>query len=165
MLQHYEPRPDREDYFMSMALLVSFRSTCISRRVGCVLVNGEGHVLSTGYNGAPSGMAHCTTTGICQRKESPSGQGLENCVAIHAEQNALLQCRDVREIGACYVTSSPCSHCLKLLMNTACSDIFYAEPYPNEEAVRPSIDKWILSREGRYMVQLPSPKLSIDWEG
>lgn len=51
-------RPSADQYFMEMANLVSSRSTCLRRAVGAVIVK-DGHVLSTGYNGAPKGVAHC----------------------------------------------------------------------------------------------------------
>ncbi|HOT05791.1 MAG TPA: deaminase, partial [Atribacter sp.] len=50
-------RPDWDEYFMSIAELVSTRSTCLRRKVGAVLVLDR-RILATGYNGAPSGLAH-----------------------------------------------------------------------------------------------------------
>lgn len=70
----------------------------------------------------------------CPGAGSPSGTNLDGCRAIHAEQNALLQCRDVRAIHTCYVTASPCLTCVKLLLNTGCRRIVFAEPYPHPEA-------------------------------
>jgi dCMP deaminase len=122
-------RPSKEEYFMSMANLVASRATCVRRAVGCVLVNKDGHVLATGYNGVPRGMPHCIDGDHCPGSRESSGQGLDQCLAVHAEQNALLQCRDVREIDTAYVTTSPCIHCLKLLMNTSCRVIVYREAY------------------------------------
>lgn len=70
----------------------------------------------------------------CAGATLPSGQGLDNCQAIHAEQNALLQCRDVMTIHTCYVTTSPCLTCVKLLMNTSCKRIVFSEPYAHKDA-------------------------------
>lgn len=67
----------------------------------------------------------------CSGAEAPSGQNLDGCQAIHAEQNALLQCRDVYDIHTAYVTASPCVTCVKLLLNTGCQRIVYDEPYPH----------------------------------
>lgn len=64
----------------------------------------------------------------------PSGQGLEMCEALHAEQNALLQCRDVFTIDTAYVTASPCVTCTKLLMNTSCQRIVFLDEYPQPAA-------------------------------
>jgi dCMP deaminase len=55
-------------------------------------------------------------------------------MAIHAEQNALLQCHDVTKINALYVTISPCFQCLKLMLNTPCKRIVFLNTYPNPEA-------------------------------
>ena len=84
-------RPSWEHYFMEIAKLVSFRSTCLRRKVGAVLVKDK-HVIATGYNGAASGLAHCSVRG-CLRAELniPSGQRHEMCRGVHAEQNAIIQ--------------------------------------------------------------------------
>lgn len=128
-----DPRISPEEYFLGMAKLASARSTCARRHVGCVLVNHRRHILATGYNGVAAGMPHCIDT-PCLGAQFPSGQGLDKCEAIHAEQNALLQCKDVYEIDTCYVTVSPCIHCVKLLMNTSCQRIVFARAYPHIEA-------------------------------
>ncbi len=61
---------------------------------------------------------------------------LDGCHAIHAEQNALLQCRDVYSIHSCYTTVSPCMTCMKLLLNTGCERIIFTEEYVQPEAAR-----------------------------
>ena len=84
-------RPDWDRYFMSMAKLAATRTTCLRRRVGCVLVKGR-RVLATGYNGAPSGAPHCVDAGCVRRELNvPSGERTELCRAVHAEQNAVAQ--------------------------------------------------------------------------
>lgn len=115
---------------MELARVVSTRATCARRAVGCVLVNARGHVLATGYNGPPRGSAHCTES-PCAAAYMPSGEGLATCEAVHAEQNALLQCRDVEDIATCYSTTEPCAHCAKLLLNTGCKRVIYKESYPS----------------------------------
>lgn len=127
-------RPDQDTYFMQMASLVASRSTCISRQVGCVLINERNHVLATGYNGSPAGYEHCIDTGHCYRCEAKSGEDLDNCVVVHAEVNALLQCRNVYEIAKCYCTTIPCFGCMKLLRSTSCQVIVYEHDYPDPRA-------------------------------
>lgn len=136
-------RPTKDEIFMRMAQLVAERGTCARRKVGCVLVNSLGHVLSTGYNGVARGLKHCTDF-PCTGVNAPSGEKLDTCEAIHAEQNALLQCRDVQEIEVCYTTVSPCLHCIKLLMNTGCKQIAFLEEYVGAEKSR---DLWLSSRK------------------
>ena len=116
-----------------MARLIAERGTCARRKVGCILVNKRGHVLATGYNGVASGMAHCTEY-PCRGATAPSGTGLDLCQALHAEQNALLQCRDVYDIDTAYCTASPCMTCVKLLLNTSCQRIVYLDEYPHPDA-------------------------------
>ncbi len=128
-------RPTRDQWFVDMAVLVSRRSTCHRLAVGCVLVNSRGHVLSTGYNGVASGMPNCIEKleARCPNSDAPSGQP-NGCQSIHAEQNALLQCRDVFDIATCYVTHSPCETCVKLLMNTSCERIVFVNEYPHPKS-------------------------------
>lgn len=136
-------RPSTDDYFLNMAYVVATRATCMRRQVGCVLVDSRNQVLATGYNGVPRGMPHCNQhdpfheTGFphaCDGAYAPSGTGLESCHAVHAEANALLQCHDVNAIQTAYCTTMPCAHCIKLLLNTSCQRLVYAEPYPHAEA-------------------------------
>lgn len=126
-------RPSKTSYFLSLADLSASRGTCCRRKVGCILVDINGHVLSTGYNGPPSGIPHCIDH-PCAGASFPSGEGLEQCEAVHAEQNALLQCPNVNNIHIAYATTAPCVHCVKLLMNTTCAIIVFAEDYPHSEA-------------------------------
>jgi len=126
-------RPSQDEYFLGMAALVAMRGTCARRAVGCILVDKRNHVLATGYNGPPSGVTHCIDE-PCPGAGEPSGEGLELCAAIHAEQNALLQCRDVWRIESAYCTASPCVTCTKLLMNTSCRRIVFTEHYPHPDA-------------------------------
>ena len=113
-------RPSWDDYFLKLALLVAERSTCLRHHVGAVLVR-ERRVLSTGYNGAASGLKDCMELG-CLRDEQniPSGTRHEVCRAIHAEQNAIIQAglHGVSIAGAAmYCTHSPCLICAKMIVN------------------------------------------------
>lgn len=126
----------RDAWAMAMAHITAMRSTCIRRNVGCVLLNAQGHVIATGYNGVASGRPHCNEGHPCAGSKAESGKDLDACEAIHAEQNALLQCRDVREIDTCYVTTSPCITCLKLLLNTPCKRIVFSQFYAHSESLK-----------------------------
>jgi dCMP deaminase len=122
-------------YFMKIAQLVSERSTCIRRKVGAVIVRDK-HILATGYNGAPKGLAHCTDVG-CLREELgiPSGERVEICRGIHAEQNALVQAARFGislQGGILYCTTQPCVTCAKLLINAGIAKIFYLEGYADK---------------------------------
>lgn len=82
-------RPDKEKYYLDIALAVSKRSTCLRRHYGCVIVKDD-VIVATGYNGSPRGCENCCDIGKCQREDSVRYSGYENCPAVHAEQNALL---------------------------------------------------------------------------
>lgn len=126
-------RMSRDIANLITACIHAQRSTCIRRHVGCVLTNEKGHILATGFNGVSAGMLHCREVpgARCPGANAKSGEGLDECYAIHAETNALLQCPDVWSIDTAYCTSLPCIHCLKLLLNTSCKRIVYMEGYPN----------------------------------
>ena len=130
-------RPSFARYFMDIAELVARRSTCTRRAVGAVLVKDK-RVLSTGYNGAPSGIRHCSETG-CLREQLnvPSGERHELCRGIHAEQNAIIQAAyyGVSINGATlFCTHLPCSICTKMLINSGIKTIYYASGYADSLA-------------------------------
>lgn len=136
---HSSNRPGWDEYFMQVADVVSRRSTCIRRNVGAVIVKDK-RILATGYNGAPSGLAHCIDVG-CLREELgiPSGERHEICRGLHAEQNAIIQAAKYGiaiEGSTIYCTVEPCSLCTKMLINSKIVRIVYKEPYPDDLARR-----------------------------
>lgn len=145
-------RPPVGLYMMGIAQIVATRATCCRRSVGCVLVNKHNHIIATGYNGVAAGRPHCTEA-PCPGANAPSGQSLDLCQALHAEQNALLQCKDMYDIEAAYVTASPCVTCLKLLLNTSCKAIYFIDEYPHAAAKQMWVEagrQWRqISLEGR----------------
>ncbi|MCQ9207211.1 MAG: cytidine/deoxycytidylate deaminase family protein [Omnitrophica bacterium] len=132
-----ETRPDWNKYFLSIADLVSKRSTCLRRRVGAVLVKDK-RILATGYNGAPSNIRHCDITGcLRERLKVPSGERHELCRGLHAEQNALLQAalHGVSTEGAkVYATTQPCIICAKMLINAGIKELIISAHYPDKMA-------------------------------
>ena len=130
-----EDRPDWNEYFVDIALLVSRRSTCTRRAVGAVLVKDK-RILATGYNGAPSGLAHCSEVGCLREQQKvPSGQRHELCRGLHAEQNAIIQAafHGISIAGATlYCTTVPCSICLKMLINAGIHQMICVEGYPDQ---------------------------------
>ncbi len=139
-------RLDHDRYFLVMAKVVALRSTCKSRQVGAVLTDIDNYVLSTGYNGPAKGLNTCDP---CRRMGKSVGESLDDCMAVHAEQNALLQCPDVKRIHTLYVTTSPCITCLKMLFNTPCKVIMFIDEYPQSVVTQ----MWILS--GRLYIHKP----------
>jgi len=105
-------RPSWDSYFMMIAENVSTRSTCLRRSVGAVIVKDK-RILSTGYNGAPAGISHCTEETCLRIKYNvPSGERHELCRGLHAEQNAIIQAAyhgiTIKD-SVIYITHQPCS--------------------------------------------------------
>lgn len=122
---------------MTITKTVATRSTCLRRHTGAIIVRDK-RILTTGYNGAPSGIKHCEEVG-CLREalNIPSGERHELCRGLHAEQNAILQAalHGVSLEGAeIYTTHEPCVLCTKMIINVGIKKIYYLEPYPDELA-------------------------------
>ena len=131
-----EQRPTWDEYFLMLAKLAATRSTCLAFPVGAVIVKNK-QVLATGYNGSPSGSAHCTAQGYCY-------PGLSSCDAsttmpsraVHAEANALAQAAEhgTPTAGASiYVTLEPCLFCLKLIISAGIKEVFYETAFNSGE--------------------------------
>ena len=121
-----------DDYFMEIARVVARRSTCLHRKCGAVIVMGK-QIVSTGYNGAPSGHPHCLDIG-CARENVPSGERSELCRAAHAEQNAINFAARYGisiEGATLYTTHYPCSWCAKSIVNAGIARVIYSEDYPD----------------------------------
>ncbi len=126
--------------FMDLTETIAKWSSCYreDRNVGAVIVRNK-RILTTGYNGAPSGIKSCKEKGECLRVKLgiESGKRHELCYAIHAEQNAIIQ---AAKIGVCiegatlYCTHQPCAICSKMIVNAGISRIVYKHPYPDEFA-------------------------------
>jgi dCMP deaminase len=130
-----DARPSWGDYFMDIAILVAKRSTCLRRSVGAIIVKDK-RVLSTGYNGAPSGVRHCAEVGCLRENLNiESGKMHELCRGIHAEQNAIIQAayHGVSLKGASlFCTNLPCSICAKMIINAGIKEIYYHSGYADE---------------------------------
>ena len=131
-------RPSWESYFMEIAQVVATRSTCLRRQVGAVLVKDR-QLLSTGYNGVPRGLVHCTERGCLREQRGiPSGERHELCRGLHAEQNAIIQAayHGVSIQGAeLYCTHQPCVLCAKMLVNAGIRTVFIGGGYPDDLAL------------------------------
>lgn len=126
-----------DEYFMNIAVQVSLRSTCIRRKVGALLVK-DNKIVSTGYNGSPTGIPNCSDdSNRCYRSAHniPSGEKLELCYAVHAEINAIMNAiKSGTDLtgSVIYVTTFPCSSCAKALIQAGVKKICYLDKYTNE---------------------------------
>lgn len=132
-----DQRPSWDEYFLSIANLVSKRSTCLRRSVGAVLVKDR-RILATGYNGAPSKITHCSVTGCLREKlKIPSGERHELCRGLHAEQNAFLQAAlygTSLKDSILYSTIQPCIICAKMIINAGIKEVVIKGDYPDKMA-------------------------------
>jgi len=112
-----------DQYFMSLAILISLRSKDPSSKVGAVLVR-DNKIIGTGYNGFPTG---------CDESQFPWERDVERVgwlgtkypYVIHAEANALLN--TVAESRGCelFVTLHPCNECAKLMIQGGVKRVTY----------------------------------------
>ena len=132
-------RPDWTEYFLDIAKAVGRRSTCLRRRYGAILVK-DNIIISTGYNGAPRGEANCVDKGECERERLhiPKGKNYELCVAVHAEQNAIISADPLKMQGATiYIvgfnadgtlaSGKPCLLCRRMIRNAGVVQCVYLE--------------------------------------
>jgi len=125
-------RPSLDAYFLAMLPLVASRGTCPRRQVGCVLVDFQGRLVATAYNGNASGMAHCIDV-PCPGAESLGGSR-ESCEAVHAESAALLQARaSRREPHTAYCSLTPCMNCAKLLISAGVKRVVALSMYKHDD--------------------------------
>ena len=128
-------RPPPDQHFMNLAHTHAERSTCKRHKIGAVIVQ-DGYVISIGYNGAPRKMAHCLDIG-CLRDERgiASGEQQQECRAVHAEQNAIIQAAShgaTLKGATLYCGFYPCIICTKMIINAGISRVVYETRYPNE---------------------------------
>lgn len=101
-------------------------STCGKKKYGALLLDEKNHVVGMGYNGGPSKFKHCEDGGCPRLKEnSPSGSSYDNCIAVHAEQNALLHSDYSSDPKKIYVNGPPCFTCAKLIANSTIEFVYY----------------------------------------
>lgn len=130
-------RISKADAYLNCAESFAYRSTCLKRKYGAVIVKDDA-VISTGYNGSPRGLENCCDIGdTCPRimKGCHQGEGYEMCRAVHAEANALLNCSREQTLGAdlylaginpldCTVhEAKPCPMCAKLIIQAGIKNV------------------------------------------
>ena len=133
-----EKRISWDEYFLKLAMLVAERSTCLRHHVGAIVVKDK-RILTTGYNGAVSGMKSCIELGCLRDKlKIESGIRHELCRAVHAEQNAIIQAGlyGINVSGSTmYITHSPCIICAKMIANAGIKRIVTFADYPDKNAL------------------------------
>lgn len=128
--------------FMDLAFTVGDWSSCYKqdRHVGAVIVKDK-RILTTGYNGAPSGVSSCVDRDECIRQTMgiKSGTCHEICYAVHAEQNAIIQAAKLGvsvEGATLYCTHQPCVICAKMIINSGIKKVIYKLGYPDDFSLK-----------------------------
>lgn len=153
-----EKRISKVDTYLNCAEVFAYRSTCLKRKYGAVIVKDD-VVISTGYNGAPRGLENCCDIGKCPRIERNlhQGEGYGMCRAIHAEANALLNCSRQQTMGAdLYLTginpkdnsihrAKPCPLCARSIIQAGINNVILrvGEGADNYEVVAAKDLKWV----------------------
>jgi len=126
-------RPDWDTYYLNIAAAVAWRADCTRRQVGALIVQGD-RIVSTGYNGAPAGKPGCRSQGACPRGQLSSQEaapgssydtGPGSCIAIHAEQNAILRAGLETRGSTLYITHEPCGGCARLIEGAGIARIVF----------------------------------------
>ncbi|KAF9041743.1 hypothetical protein BDZ89DRAFT_944334 [Hymenopellis radicata] len=128
-------RPDWDTYFMTLASLASQRSNCMKRRVGAILVR-DNRIVSTGYNGTPRHLLNCNEGGCPHcNKTIVTGDDADQCICLHAEENALLEAGRDRVGGSVlYCNTCPCLKCTVKIIQTGVTAVVYNLSYKVDAA-------------------------------
>jgi deoxycytidylate deaminase len=130
----HKTRPGWKEYFMKIAVDVGRRSNCMKRKVGAVVVDRRRKIISTGYNGTATGTKNCVDGG-CKRcnNNARTGERLEQCFCIHAEESAFLEVDGQKcEGGSIYVTTSPCRLCARKILQLGIKKVYYLRSYRDD---------------------------------
>jgi dCMP deaminase len=128
-----ESRLDIHQYYVNMLPMIAKRSTCIRRSVAAIITNKKNQILSSGYNGVPSGIKHCIDF-PCDGAFDKKGD-TTRCSSTHAETNCIIQCTNINDAYNIYCSCTPCFVCAKMILNTPIRLIIAVEEYPDEQAI------------------------------
>jgi dCMP deaminase len=126
-----EERLTWDEKHMLAAITIASRSSCEVLHTGAVVIKNK-RVIAEGYNGAPEGIENCLNNGCRKRKHGVDFEtkGTGNCIALHAEINALSEVSKERAHGAAlYTVYYPCADCAKEIVNSGIQEIVYLKEY------------------------------------
>ncbi len=151
-------RPEKDEYYLNIAKVVSTRSTCLKVLIGAIIVRDD-QIVSTGYVGAPRKTKSSLEHGFCLRQKLgiPSGSQYELCRSVHAEQNAIINAaragvsilggdmyiygekRDTGEV----INAFPCFICKKMIINAGLRRVITSVADPNKKYMVFYVDDWV----------------------
>jgi len=132
-------RINKTEYYLKIAEAIAIRSTCLKHKYGAIIVNND-VIIATGYNGSPRGEPNCCDIGKCYRENSKKpldenaaahGNQYGLCVAVHAEQNAIISASHLALAGATLYlaclsekpNTSPCNICDRIIRNAGITQV------------------------------------------
>jgi dCMP deaminase len=135
-------RPTRDEIMMGVAHEFARLGTCDRLQVGAV-IHRDSRVISTGYNGVPSGLPHCDhaaeVTSLIIDGVQQIGEERGCQLAVHAEANAIAwAARHGLPVKHCAmtVTHMPCVDCAKLIINAGICAVTFEHPYRKLDGVK-----------------------------
>lgn len=147
-------RPTLDEVYLHMLKVFALRGTCARRKVAAIFCDQYGRHLSSGYNGPPRGFAHCIDTPCPGAGDAPGDTG--NCQAVHAEQNAILNCTELDKVHTVYCSCTPCFTCAKMLANMpSLVRVIVTEMYSDRRGFE------ILEQRGIIVKEIHEPSESI----
>ena len=156
-------RPDKTRYFLDIALSVAARSTCLRRKFGAVIVNGN-TIVGTGYNGNAKGVINCYEVGCIKNEKSlPQNIAYDLCPAVHAEENAIINSTRGDRIGSKlylagfnadgqYTKAVPCKRCKRKIINSEIDEVILLDE--NGQPVRIDVKDFIQEDTAWYIKEL-----------
>ena len=149
-----EKRISQDEYYLNIARAIGERSTCLRRKFGAVLVSSKNVMVGSGYNGAARGVVNCSTIGECLKdiKGAEQYSNYDWCLAVHAEENAIINSNRDDRIGATlYIigvdaktgenaSSWPCKRCKRILINALVETVVTRDD--NSKIIKYSVKKW-----------------------
>ena len=150
-------RVDKINYYLNIAKSVAERSTCLRKKIGCVIVKND-EIIATGYSGAPRGRENCIDLGFCSKKKhfpNVRHAGYDACRSVHAEQNAMLSAKrsDMIDSTLYLVSYRPesgeydegaacCQMCRKMIINAGIKQVIVRGTVHNEYLIT-EVEEWI----------------------
>lgn len=151
-----DSRPGWDEYFINIAKAVATRATCLRRQYGAVITK-DNIIVSTGYNGAASGVKDCLEVGKCTRRELqiPHGERYELCHSVHAEANAIIRASaDELRGSTIYISGSdhgrdecvsePCMMCKRMILNAGIGKVVFSDGSGGYHIITPQ--DWLRNR-------------------
>lgn len=151
-------RPEKDQYYLDIAKVVSTRSTCLKVLIGAIIVKGD-QIIAAGYVGSPRKTKSSIEHNFClrQKLKIPSGSQYELCRSVHAEQNAII---NAARAGASVIDGSmyiygeerttgltinafPCFICKKMIINAGLHRVITSVKDEEQKAKIFLVDEWV----------------------